>query len=127
MKYPTLAHFRHFRHFRHSFNYNIFPDTLYYAKQTQSQVPQNQPKLFCDKQIRALGHLVIRKNKPKTNPIQSQFKPKQTQFKPKQTQNKAKTKPIQTQFQTGFFSAKNEKLQKSLLLDGEKRRFHRKY
>jgi len=37
INYPTLAHFRHFSHFRHSFNYNIFPDTLYYAKQTQNK------------------------------------------------------------------------------------------
>jgi len=32
----------------------------------------------------------LRKNKPNSNPIQTQFNPIQTQFKPKQTQ----TKPI---------------------------------
>ncbi len=36
-----------------------------------------------------VGHLVIQTNKAKTKPIQTQFKPKQTQFKPKQTQFKA--------------------------------------
>jgi hypothetical protein len=36
-----------------------------------------------------LGQLVIQTNKPKTNPIQSQFKPNLSQLKPKQTQFKA--------------------------------------
>ena len=31
---------------RYPTNYNIFPDTLFYAKQTQSQVGQNERKLF---------------------------------------------------------------------------------
>ena len=42
--------------------------------------------------------LPARKNKPKTNPIQTQFKPKQTQNKPKQTQFKPNTNPIKPNF-----------------------------
>ena len=45
------------------------------------------------------------KNKPKTNPIQTQYKPNQTQYKPNQTQykpnqtqNKPKTNPIEPNF-----------------------------
>jgi hypothetical protein len=70
---PTLAHFRHFSHFRHSFNYNIFPVTLNYAKQTQSQVRHNQRNLLCVKDIRTrrtIGYSDKQsQNKPNSNPI----------------------------------------------------------
>jgi len=49
----------------------------FYAKQTQSQIRQNQHKHFCNNEIRKIGQLVIQTNKAK----QTQFKPKQTQFK----------------------------------------------
>jgi len=63
MIYLTLAHFRHFRNFSSLFAnlpsiscilspvsyYNIFPDTFYFNKQTQSQVRQNQRKLLYEK------------------------------------------------------------------------------
>jgi hypothetical protein len=87
MRYPILAHFRHFSHFRHSFNYNIFPDTPFYAKQTQSQVRQKEPKHFCNNEIRENGHLVIQTK-------QSQFKANLTQNKPNSNPIKAKTNPI---------------------------------
>jgi len=38
------------------------------------------------------------KNKPKTNPIQSQSKPIQSQLKPIKCQNKANTNPIKANF-----------------------------
>ncbi len=50
----------------------------FYAKQTQSQVRQNQRKHLCNNEIRKNGHLVIQTNKPN----QTQFKPKQTRNKP---------------------------------------------
>ena len=43
--------------------------------------------------------LISQKNKPNSNPIQSQFNPKQTQFKPKQTQ-----------FKPNFLLRKDQKL-----------------
>ncbi|HUU20263.1 MAG TPA: hypothetical protein VMW72_24150 [Sedimentisphaerales bacterium] len=63
-------------------NYNIFPDTLYFNKQSQSQVRENQRKLLSDKQIRAIGHLVIGKNKANSNPIKAKTNPIQSQTKP---------------------------------------------
>jgi hypothetical protein len=69
--------------------YNIFPDTTFYAKQSQSQVGQNQHKLFYDKQIRASGTIG--------------YSDKQTQFKPNLSQNKPNSKPKQTQFKANFF------------------------
>jgi hypothetical protein len=65
---------------------------------------QNKPKVkyakinvssFITNKYEQMDILVIQTNKPKTNPIQTQFKPKQTQLKPIQTQ----TKPKQSQFQ----------------------------
>jgi len=49
----------------------------FYAKQTQFAPILRQKRGFC----------------PKTNPIQTQFKPNQSQFKPKQTQFKPNLKP----------------------------------
>jgi len=40
--------------------------------------------------------MILRKNKPNSNPIQSQFNPKQTQFKPIQTQFKANLRQLLT-------------------------------
>jgi len=54
--------------------------STFYAKQTQSQVGQNQPKLFNDKYIRVLGHLVIGKKQSQTNPIKAKTNPIQTQL-----------------------------------------------
>jgi hypothetical protein len=57
---------------RASCYYTVFPDTLNYAKQTQSQVRQNQPKLLCDKSIRTgrtIGYSDKQtQNKPNSNP-----------------------------------------------------------
>ena len=97
MKHPTLAHFRHFSHFRHSFNYNIFPDTLNYAKQTQCQVHKNECKLFYDKQIRKNGQLVIQTK-------QTQFKANKAKNKANSNPIKAKTNPIQTQKMLTYFN-----------------------
>jgi hypothetical protein len=75
----TLAHFRHFSHFS-SLYYNIFPDTLNYAKQTQSQVRQNQRNLIFVKDIRTCRTIG--------------YSDKQTQNKPNLSQNKANSNPI---------------------------------
>jgi len=48
---------------------NVRQITTFYAKQSQSQVRQNQHKHLYNKQIRKNGHLVIQTNKAKTNPI----------------------------------------------------------
>ena len=99
---PTLAHFRRFSslftNLRSTPVENVRQITPFYAKQSQSQVGQNQPKLLYDKYICNLGHLVIQTNKANSNPIQTQLKPIQTQLKPIQTQNKPNSKPIQSQF-----------------------------
>ena len=84
MIYPTLAHFRHFSslltNLRSTPVENVRQITPFYAKQSQSQARQKQPKHFCNNEIRENGHLVIQT--------------KQTQFKA----NKAKNKPNLTQF-----------------------------
>ncbi len=41
----------------------------YYAKQTQSQVRQNQRKLFYNNHIRANGHFGYSDKQTQTNPI----------------------------------------------------------
>jgi hypothetical protein len=99
---PTLAHFRHFSHFRHSFNYNIFPDTLNYAKQTQCQVRQKQLKLIYNNDIQAIGQLVIQKNKAKTNPIQTQYKPNSKPIPP------AITPPATLMIDDGVYDTYND-------------------
>jgi len=70
---------------------------------------QNKPN-FPNAQILVNGVLTVdyvnirlrsrRQNKANSKPIQSQFKANQTQFKPKYAENKPNSKPIQTQFQT---------------------------
>ena len=54
---------------------NVRQISLFYAKQTQSQVGQNKRKLSENNVLCKFGRLVIQTNKAKTNPIQSQFKP----------------------------------------------------
>ncbi|MBC8468292.1 MAG: hypothetical protein H8D56_02370 [Planctomycetes bacterium] len=97
---PTLAHFRHFSSLFIKLPSTSVENSLqirpFYAKQTQSQVGQNQRKLFYDMQIRVMGHLVIQTNKANSNPIQSQFKPKQTQNKPN-VESAFMAKPLQAQ------------------------------
>ncbi|MBC8467907.1 MAG: hypothetical protein H8D56_00430 [Planctomycetes bacterium] len=94
----TLAHFRHFSHFRHSFNYNIFPDTLFM---------QNKPNLRNDKMninidMTTNYKILSRWRGQKTKPIQSQFKPNQSQFKPILRPGKAK----QSQFKPNLTKGK---------------------
>ena len=92
INYPTLVHFRHFSslytNLRSTTVENSLQITPFYAKQSQSQVSQKQRKLFCDKQIRIVGHLVIQTNKAKNKPNSNPIKPKQTQFNPIQSQFK---------------------------------------
>jgi hypothetical protein len=57
-------------------------------------VRQKQLKLIYNNDIQAIGQLVIQKNKAKTNPIQTQFKPNLSQNKANQTQYKPNSKPI---------------------------------
>ena len=75
MIYPTLARFRHF-----SSLFTNLPSTLveialqispFYAKQSQSQVRQNQHKLFCDKYIRVFRLMVIQTNKANQTQFQT--------------------------------------------------------
>jgi len=75
INYPTLAHFRYLSRFRHSFNYTVFP--IHSIMQNKPNLPHFSPE-----------NDDLRKNKPNSNPIQTQFKPIQTQFKPIQSQNK---------------------------------------
>jgi CRISPR/Cas system-associated protein Csx1 len=79
---PTLAHFRHFSHFRHSCNYNIFPDTLNYAKQTQLTNCPNRRKLIYNNEL--------------CKYYQSDESQKQSQNKPKQTQLLQRAKLMQS-------------------------------
>ena len=98
INYPTLAHFRHFSHFRHSFNYNIFPDTLFMQNKPNFLETEINANLFITKDYEKnddSGH-------EKTKPIQTQFKPNQSQFWAKIKGGKAKTNPIQTQFTPGM-------------------------
>ena len=60
--------------------YNIFPNTPFYAKQSQFQVGQNKRKHSHNKHLGLIGHLVIQK--------------KQSQFKPNKAKNKPNTNPI---------------------------------
>jgi len=101
INYPTLAHFRHFRHLRHFSS--LFTND--YQISTNSYVRiyklfmQNKPNFphFSPKNDD------FTKNKPNSNPIQTQFNPIQSQLKPKQTQFKANqtqfSSPVQTQRQ----------------------------
>ncbi len=65
--------------------------SAFYAKQSQSQVGQNQCKFSYNKYIRLVGQLVIQTK-------QSQFKANLTQNKPNLTQFKPNTKPIKPNF-----------------------------
>ena len=88
INYPTLAHFRHFYPLCPSTTVeNSLQITPFYAKQSQSQVCQNQHKHFCNNEIRQDRHLAIQTK-------QSQFKPNKAKNKPNLTQFKPKTKPI---------------------------------
>jgi len=95
----TLVHFRHFRHF--SSLLTIFPSTL--VERTLQIAPFMQNKANFQKSQMNVSDLLIReygkmdtwssgKNKAKTKPIQTQFKPNtnpiQTQFKPNTNPNK---------------------------------------
>jgi hypothetical protein len=90
---PHFSHFRCYSHFRHSFNYNIFPDTLFMQNKANFRNTKNGVCSFLTMRYGNLGVLMGQK----TNPIQSQFNPKQTQFNPIQSQNK----PNQSQFGEG--------------------------
>ncbi len=75
---PTLAHFRHFSSlftylltFRG--NYNIFPDTLFFNKQSQFRESPNEHKYLLYK---GLSNFYPAGGAKK----QTQFKPNQTQF-----------------------------------------------
>ncbi len=81
MIYPTLAHFRHFSHFRHSFNYNIFPDTLCFNKQSQLTKCPNRLKLFYNNELckyyqsdESQKQTQTKPIKPNSNPIAERVK-----------------------------------------------------
>ena len=66
---------------------NSLQITPFYAKQSQSQVGQNQHKYFCINEIRKIGQLVIQTK-------QTQFKPNKAKNKANLSQNKANSNPI---------------------------------
>ena len=84
---PTLAHFRHCSH---SFNYNIFPDTLFMQNKPNFINDKMSVNLFITKDYDEYGH----SGHQKTKPIQTQFKAN----KAKNKANKANSNPKQTQF-----------------------------
>ena len=105
---PTLVHFRHLSHF--SSLLTNFPSTTvenslqitpFYAKQSQSQVGQKQPKLFCDKYIRSSGTIGY-------SDKQSQNKPNLSQNKPNSNPIKANTNPIVSKAKNERFCAAKE-------------------
>jgi len=85
----TLVHFRHFRHF--SSLLTIFPSTLVESALQITPFFTNKPN-FRKSQMNVTNLLTREydkmdtwssgKNKPNSNPIQSQYKPKQTQCLP---------------------------------------------
>ena len=91
INHPTLAHFRHFSSLLTDFPSTTVENSLqispFYAKQSQSQVRQNQHKHFCDNEICKNGQLVIQTK-------QTQFKANKAKNKPNLTQNKPNSKPI---------------------------------
>jgi len=93
----TLVHFRHFRHF--SSLLTIFPSTLveralqidpFLTNKANFQKSQIYVTAFITMNYGKMDTWSSGKNKPNTNPIQTQYKantnPIQSQFKPKQTQ-----------------------------------------
>ncbi len=117
INYPTLAHFRHFSHFRHSFNYNIFPNALFFNKQSQLTNCPNRLKLFYNNELCKYYQSDESQKQTQTNPIKAKTNPIQSQFteRPKMMQivylqsiikkmrlwamkNKAKTNPIKANF-----------------------------
>jgi hypothetical protein len=70
---------------------NSLQITPFYAKQTQSQVRQNQHKIFINNEIRVNGQLVIQTK-------QTQFKANKAKNKPNSNPIKANSNPIQSQF-----------------------------
>ena len=107
---PTLAHFRHFRHFS-SLLTNL-PSTLV-ERSLQIQLFLTNKPNFQKSQMNLSAVITMNyeqmdtwsrgKNKPNSNPIQSQYKantkPIQTQFKPNSNPNKANPS---TSLRTGF-------------------------
>ncbi len=98
---PTLAHFRHF-----SSLFTKFPSTLVENPLQISSFMQNKPNfqksqmnlsIFSAKDYENKHDWTIGQSKPNSNPIKANLSQFQCQTKP----NKPKTKPIQTQFQTG--------------------------
>ena len=100
----TLAHFRHFSSLytvlRSTTVENSLQISPFYAKQSQSQVGQNQHKHFYNNEIRKKGQLVIQTK-------QTQFKANKAKNKPNSNPIKAKTNPIQTQFQMFYLRWEN--------------------
>ncbi len=84
INYPTLVHFSHFSSLLTNFPSTTVENSLqispFYAKQSQSQVRQNQHKHFCNNEICKNGQLVIQT--------------KQTQFKANKAKNKPNSNPI---------------------------------
>jgi len=97
----TLAHFRHF-----SSLFTKFPSTTVVSALQIAHFMQNKPNF--QKAQMNVSRVSTRdydkwtlgehgKNKPNSNPIQTQSNPIKANKMPKQTQYKPKTKPIQTQ------------------------------
>jgi hypothetical protein len=59
----------------------------FYAKQTQFPKKSNERKRCYNKGLQKKDDFAVQKNKPNSNPIQSQLKPKNTKTNPIQTQS----------------------------------------
>ena len=75
---------------RHSFNYNIFPDTLF----MQNKANFRNDKMNITLDMTSKYEILSAGSGQKTKPIQTQLKPIQSQFNPIQSQ----LKPKQIQF-----------------------------
>ncbi len=100
--YPTLsaaADLAHFSHFRHSFNYNIFPDTLFMQNKPNFKRSQMNINSFMTGEYEKMDNWLLGKTKPK----QTQLKPVLS-LCPRCAVEWAKTNPIQSQFKLNCYS-----------------------
>ena len=88
-----LAHFRHFSSLLTNFHSTTVENSLqihpFYAKQSQCQVSQNQPKHFVINEIRRNRQLVIQTKQTQFKANKAKNKPNLTQFKANSNPNKA--------------------------------------
>ena len=77
---------------------NVRQISPFYAKQSQSQVCQNQHKHFCNNEIHKYGQLVIQTKQSQFKPNKAKNKPNKAKNKPNLSQYKANSNPIKANF-----------------------------